>query len=173
MYLHIVLCVNISTSFVLLYPFLATLILTPHHSHPHSSSSLILTPHHSPSLLSTLILTSHHSHLSSHHSHPYSSPLTLTPHHSHPHSSPLSSLLLTTHPHLSPLSPSSISSTLLTLLIISALTAHTPDNSFLGFAVDVDLGSDSQLAKSNLAVVYGKEPYMWKVRIHMLHVEGV
>ena len=138
-------------------PFLADLILTLHNSHPHSSPL-------SPSLFTTLTLTLHHSHL-------HSTTLPLTPHLSHPHFSPLTLTLHPSHPHSSPLSPSPISSTLLTSLIFSALTAHTPDNSFLGFAVDVDLDSDTQLAKSNLAVVYGKEPYMWKVFIRYLNIK--
>ena len=156
-YGHIALCVIISTFFTLLHPSLlissslfTTPILTLHHSHPHSSPL-------SPSLFTTLTFTL---------------PLSpLTPHLSHPHFSPLTLTLHPSHPHSSPLSPSPISSTLLTSLIFSALTAHTPDNSFLGFAVDVDLDSDTQLAKSNLAVVYGKEPYMWKVFIRYLNIK--
>lgn len=44
-------------------------------------------------------------------------------------------------------------------------SAHTPDNSFMGFVVDRFL-NDSQPDmenKSNVAVVYGKNDFMWKV----------
>ena len=45
----------------------------------------------------------------------------------------------------------------------SSLSAHSPDNSFLGFAVDVDMQEGEKWDKLNQAVVYGKELYMWKV----------
>jgi alpha-1,3(6)-mannosylglycoprotein beta-1,6-N-acetyl-glucosaminyltransferase len=45
---------------------------------------------------------------------------------------------------------------------------HTPDNSFLGFAVDVDLEEDEELVKENQALVYGKEAYMWKEKDNYL-----
>ena len=49
------------------------------------------------------------------------------------------------------------------LSVCFTLSAHTPDNSFLGFVVDVDVQEGQQLDKLNQAVVYGKELYMWKV----------
>ena len=50
----------------------------------------------------------------------------------------------------------------------SSWLAHTPDNSFLGFIIDVDTQEGEKLDKLNQAVVYGKELYMWKVCVQML-----
>ncbi len=43
-------------------------------------------------------------------------------------------------------------------------TAHSPDNSFLGFVVGEFQRNATPPVKTNKAVVYGKEFYMWKVR---------
>ncbi len=42
--------------------------------------------------------------------------------------------------------------------------AHTPDNSFMGFVVGEFQRNATPIRKENMAVVYGKEFYMWKVR---------
>jgi len=52
-------------------------------------------------------------------------------------------------------------------------TAHSPDNSFMGFVVERHVETPPTLArnvsgdlmKKNQAVVYGKAEYMWSVRI--------
>ena len=44
------------------------------------------------------------------------------------------------------------------------VVAHTPDNSFLGFVVGEFRRNRMPLQKENIAVVYGKELYMWKVK---------
>ena len=44
------------------------------------------------------------------------------------------------------------------------IVAHTPDNSFLGFVVGEFKRNENPLPKEDIAVVYGKEFYMWKVR---------
>lgn len=43
------------------------------------------------------------------------------------------------------------------------LLAHTPDNSFLGFAVTQKTNEDVTTKKKHWALVYGKQNYMWKV----------
>lgn len=45
-------------------------------------------------------------------------------------------------------------------------TAHTPDNSFMGFVSEELNETEKQSVKSNkvnMAVVYGKEASIWKV----------
>lgn len=46
-------------------------------------------------------------------------------------------------------------------------TAHTPDNSFMGFVSEELNKTEKQFIKSNkannMAVVYGKEASIWKV----------
>ena len=45
-----------------------------------------------------------------------------------------------------------------------SLAAHSPDNSFMGFVVEShDNSSESWPPRENMAVVYGKALYMWKV----------
>lgn len=51
--------------------------------------------------------------------------------------------------------------------IFCLISAHTPDNTFLGFVVETyvnisDAGAEKPV-KENWALVYGKEGYMWKV----------
>jgi len=43
--------------------------------------------------------------------------------------------------------------------------AHSPDNSFMGFVVEQYLTETNAVEKprKNLAVVYGKNTYMWQV----------
>jgi len=45
-----------------------------------------------------------------------------------------------------------------------APAAHSPDNSFLGFVVGEFKRNATASPKKDIAVVYGKEYYMWKVR---------
>ena len=57
------------------------------------------------------------------------------------------------------------------VLYLSVCLAHTPDNSFLGFVSEEavkdvkeeELESDAN-RKNRIAVVYGKQDYMWKVQ---------
>lgn len=53
------------------------------------------------------------------------------------------------------------------LLLVS--TAHTPDNSFMGFVSEELNQTERQFIKSNkvssMAVVYGKEASIWKVGV--------
>lgn len=48
-------------------------------------------------------------------------------------------------------------------------TAHTPDNSFMGFVSEELNQTERQLIKANkvssMAVVYGKEASIWKVGV--------
>lgn len=48
-------------------------------------------------------------------------------------------------------------------------TAHTPDNSFMGFVSEELNQTEKQLIKANkvssMAVVYGKEASIWKVGV--------
>ena len=48
-----------------------------------------------------------------------------------------------------------------------SLTAHTPDNSFLGFVVGSNVKNRTALVKKNTALVYGKELYMWEASHQM------
>ena len=47
-------------------------------------------------------------------------------------------------------------------------TAHSPDNSFMGFVIPNRFNSSEHTERKNQAVVYGKNDYMWKV--HFLSV---
>lgn len=47
----------------------------------------------------------------------------------------------------------------------SELSAHTPDNSFLGFVVGSNKKNTTAIRKKNIGLVYGKELYMWQVRV--------
>ena len=49
-------------------------------------------------------------------------------------------------------------------------SAHTPDNSFMGFVVEQHLKgtSNATVRRKNQAVVYGKALYMWQVGIEVL-----
>lgn len=62
-----------------------------------------------------------------------------------------------THPHFS--SPPHYTH----ISFPSPLTAHTPDNSFLGFVVGSSHIKGWTVRKKNQSLVYGKELYMWKV----------
>ena len=44
-------------------------------------------------------------------------------------------------------------------------TAHSPDNSFMGFVVEQHLNDTfaEDIPRSDMAVVYGKNDYMWQV----------
>ena len=46
-----------------------------------------------------------------------------------------------------------------------SFTAHTPDNSFMGFVVDnnIDVNPATLTNRENNALVYGKLAYMWLV----------
>ena len=48
------------------------------------------------------------------------------------------------------------------------LAAHTPDDSFAGFVIEhQDNGTKTQpLPRKNIALVYGKNPNVWKVAIY-------
>ena len=48
-------------------------------------------------------------------------------------------------------------------IYIFVSSAHSPDNSFLGFVVGKFKRNATPPVKKNIAVVYGKEHYMWKV----------
>lgn len=56
-----------------------------------------------------------------------------------------------------------------TCLLPSVSTAHTPDNSFMGFVSEELNKTERQFIKSNkvssMAVVYGKEASIWKVGV--------
>ena len=48
------------------------------------------------------------------------------------------------------------------------ITAHSPDNSFMGFVVDNHINKsnamyDTEVPRKNQALVYGKAEYMWDV----------
>ena len=52
--------------------------------------------------------------------------------------------------------------------IFLPVTAHSPDNSFMGFVVEQHLNESeikNTVSRSNNAVVYGKAEYMWQVGI--------
>ena len=44
-----------------------------------------------------------------------------------------------------------------------SITAHTPDNTFLGFVMGMNDTGTAPLLKENIAVVYGKVLNLWKV----------
>ena len=51
-------------------------------------------------------------------------------------------------------------------MLLFAISAHSPDNSFMGFVVEEHLNESESLAameKKDQAVVYGKAEYMWQV----------
>lgn len=57
-------------------------------------------------------------------------------------------------------------------MLCLSLTAHTPDNSFMGFVAE-ELNDTERLSiqrnkVDSMAVVYGKEASMWKVIIWIL-----
>ena len=62
--------------------------------------------------------------------------------------------------------------------IIVFLTAHSPDNSFLGFAVPRRSEDNrTRLHRPNMreaALVYGKDPFFWKVSTtrNNIHIEN-
>ena len=43
------------------------------------------------------------------------------------------------------------------------ILAHTPDNSLLGFVMNVNLASVNPTEKENIGVVYGKNLHQWEV----------
>lgn len=53
------------------------------------------------------------------------------------------------------------------MFLIILLAAHSPDNSFLGFAVPKKHRSKTREPKNRTnALIYGKLPHFWKVRVH-------
>ena len=42
-------------------------------------------------------------------------------------------------------------------------SAHSPDNSFMGFVIPNKYNASDTTVRKNQAVVYGKNDYMWKV----------
>ena len=58
---------------------------------------------------------------------------------------------------------------LMTLLILPCfISAHSPDNSFMGFVVEQHLNDTlaEEIQRTNIAVVYGKNDYMWQVSLY-------
>ena len=53
------------------------------------------------------------------------------------------------------------------VIILLLLAAHTPDNTFLGFVVDVDMNKKEPIktksGRKPIGVVYGKDAKFWKV----------
>lgn len=54
------------------------------------------------------------------------------------------------------------------IYLFMMLPAHTPDNSFLGFVSEEEVREEelesAAIRKEKIAVVYGKQDYMWEVR---------
>ena len=48
-------------------------------------------------------------------------------------------------------------------LVTCLSAAHSPDNSFMGFVVDQMFNHSEDITKENIALVYGKNDYMWHV----------
>ena len=58
---------------------------------------------------------------------------------------------------------------LMTLLMLPCfISAHSPDNSFMGFVVEQHLNDTlaEEIQRTNIAVVYGKNDYMWQVSLY-------
>ena len=53
------------------------------------------------------------------------------------------------------------------MVSVPSFSAHTPDNSFLGFVVGNNKKNTTAFKKKDIGVVYGKEMYMWQVRTCM------
>lgn len=57
------------------------------------------------------------------------------------------------------------------MLFACFISAHSPDNTFLGFVVENHISPAEELKKKNIALVYGKHVNMWQVRTNALSFE--